>query len=269
MRTSMLRRQSAHRQQRGQALVEGLVAALALAVLWVSLNWMGQYQDMAMSAVHASRHAAFLASRYEVQALAQNDAAVSQVRRYFTGNAHRWTDRRGAARLNPETGLHPSWSRGRALPAEAQPGGSAAHASVLRRDWGLEETGVVHAQVRVEFEAPRGPADDHLRPLGTDLRDRAYPGLRRSAYILAGAGHAASDTSVQASLSQSRLAWASAYGASRSIGAAVASRASPVDAGWDRPAPDLDWLQPWSGRVPGHLTENYEGQHNEHTFPYR
>ena len=45
--------------QCGQALVESLVVLPVLAVLWVAIHWLAHYQDMALSATHASRFAAF------------------------------------------------------------------------------------------------------------------------------------------------------------------------------------------------------------------
>lgn len=252
--------------QRGQALVEALVAMLAMAVLWVGLNWLGHYQDMALSTAHASRHAAFLATRIESSHLQSDEPGSDRVKRYFTGEAHRWSDRRAARLLNPDAALHASWRRDRQVSTEAQPGTTAPYAATLRKDWSLEDQGIVQASVRLDFDDRPRPVNNHDGLLGLAVFDKAYPTLRRSTYILAGAGHAVSDSAVQEQVAASRLAWAAAHEMSSGAGSAVAGRAAVVDAGWGRGEPQFDWLQPWSGYVPAHLIENHEGKQNEHTL---
>ncbi len=251
---------SGHARQCGQALVESLVALFALAVLWVGLNWLGHYQDMALSMAHASRYAAFLATRVEPSELQGDERGRERVQRYFTGDAHRWRDRRGATWVDPEVALGASWHRDRPLSARSQPGADTPHATTLRQDWSLEDQGIVQAQVLMQFHDRPQPGGGRAEILGLGVFDQAYPSLRRSSYILSGAGHAPLDSVAQERVSESRLAWAGAEGVSRNAGAMVADRAAVVDTGWSRAAPDFDWLQPWSGYVPGHLIEDYEGE---------
>lgn len=254
--------------QQGQALVECLVATLALAALWVSVSWLGQYQDIAMSVTHAGRHAAFLASRLGLENAQESAEGRALTLRYFTGDAHRWKDRRGMTVIDPSLAVHVAWQRLAPLADAGQPGGASPSLVDLRRDWHVQDEGRIQTSVRVQFEKSMPPAETGAQPLGLDMRDARYPTLQRSAYILAGSGHAASDATVQAGVMRSGRAWSSAYGTSRSIGGLAVLQAAPVDMAWNRPMPDFDWLQPWSGRVPDHLLENHEGHHNEYTFPH-
>ena len=240
--------------QSGQALVESLVAMLALAVLWVALHWLAHYQDMALSAIHASRHLAFVAAR-----AVPEEAGHAVAQRFFNGLAHRWTDRRGRVLLE-DTAVHVSQSRPRPLSAQAQPGKNLPHSAILRRDWGLEDAGILRARVALDFSRMMAPSRKHGKGLlGLHVFDLPYPPVARSTSILTGAGHAASDAGVQDRVAASRLAWSDAQVASRTAGEEIALRAHGVDAGWDRADARFDWLRPWSGRVPGHILENYEG----------
>ena len=241
-------------RQGGQALLESLVALLGLAVLWVALNWLAHYQDAALSAIHASRHAAFVASRGQHQ-----DAGNALTPVFFAGRAHRWTDRRGHSILPSDRSVKLSWTRLPPLSPRGQPGGSMAHATTLRRDWSLEDVGVLQARLHVDFgrvENRRSDRDASLLKLRAF--EQAYPPLTRHISILTGAGHAASDGEAQSIVAASSLAWTAAYTASRAAGAEINLRATGVEAGWGRPAASFDWLQPWSGRVPAHLITEYD-----------
>lgn len=233
--------------QAGQALVESLVAMLGLAALWVALHWLANYQDIALSAVHASRHAAFAASRMPPEEIRSDVTG-----RFFSGSAHRWADRQGHAVLDSQLPVRLSWQRLQPLSAQAQPGAGHAASQILRRDWLLEDAGVLQARIAPGFATDvAGRVRAHglrLQPL-----ELSYPPLVRSTGILTGAGHAASDAAVQSRVAASGLAWTAAYSASQLAGGDARTGAGGVDAAWGRPQPDLDWLQPWSGRVPPHL----------------
>lgn len=240
--------------QAGQALVESLVAMLALVVLWGALHWLAHYQDIGLSSVHASRHAAFAATRTGADEPGQEIAS-----HFFTGSAHRWVDRRGEAVLDAQAPFALSWQRLRPLSPEAQPAGRLMQAATLRRDWQLDDRGILQARIAAGFAVGRG--DGAPTGIGNRLQlhvfDHSYPPLARSIGILTGAGHAPSDAQVQNRIGASALAWSGAQSASRLSGGSVQLRADGVDMGWSRPAPTYDWLQPWSGRVPGHLIAEY------------
>lgn len=251
--------------QRGQALVESLVAMLALAVLWVAIHWLAHYQDMALSATHASRHAAFLASRADPGHI---DHAEALDQRFFSGSAHRWTDRRGMRLLDPQSGVHSSWHRHNPLPAWAQPGVATPYADTLRRDWSVDDRGVLRARVALDFSPLDRASGLPDGPLRLSQFDQPYAPFARSISILTGAGHAVSDSDAQARVAASQLAWGGPAAASRAAGAAVAALAHGTDAGWGRSGPQFDWLQPWQGRVPPHAIDasgggNATGQGNE------
>ena len=236
--------------QRGQALLESLIAVLALAVLWVAIHWLAHYQDMALSASHASRHAAFLATRADPEPVV-DAGALGQ--KFFSGSAHRWVDRRGTPLLQPESNVLPSWRRHAPLTALSQPAAASAYAATLRRDWSVHDRGILQATVAVGFPQSGPATGTPDGPLKLSTFDEPYASFSRNLSILTGAGHAGSDTATQARLADSPLAWASPAATSRSAGAAVGALAQGVDAGWGRSGPQFDWLQPWRGQVPPHL----------------
>lgn len=241
-------------RQKGQALVESLVALLALAVLWVALNWLAHYQDAALSATHASRHAAFVASRGE-----QPDGHQAEAAPFFTGSAHHWKNRKGQAVLEFDISVSTSRQRLPPLSAAAQPGAGSATATTLRREWSLADEGILRARVALDFIGLQPLVDGNSDASLLKLQgfDRAYPPLSRSISILTGAGHAGADDEVQSRVAASSLAWAAAHGVSRAAGTEITMRAEGVEGGWGRSAADFDWLQPWSGQVPGHLLSEY------------
>lgn len=236
-------------QQSGQAVVELLLVTSALAVLWVAIPWLAHLQDMALSATHASRHAAFLASRGEL-----TQPGMSTVEAFFSGGAHRWVDRRGESVL--EAGHHVSLELQKSSPLSAlgQPGDMHANASILRREWSLEDEGLITARVSLTFGgATRWARDGPREGLGLGVYDAPYPSLSRGTAILRGGGHAVSDSDTQTRVGQSALAWAGAQAGSMGHGRTVQLRTAGVDAGWGRAEPDFDWLSRWSGHVPAPL----------------
>lgn len=241
-------------RQQGQALLESLLAMLGLAVLWVALHWLAHYQDAALSATHASRHAAFAASRAELQGSTSTLTAP-----FFTGSAHRWTDRRGEAVLDSGSNVSLSWVRRQALSELGQPGAGLTHAATLRREWLLEDSGLLQARLHLDLAREERPGPDAGAGfLNLRAFDQGYPPLLRSTSLLTGAGHAASDSEAQSRVAASSLAWSTAHMRSRAAGSEIRLRAEGAEAGWGRRGPDFDWLQPWSGRVPDHLISEYE-----------
>lgn len=243
-----------HCTQGGQALAESLFALTGLVALWVAVHWLSHYQDAALSATHASRHAAFVAAR-----LTEPDDSAALTDPFFTGAAHRWTDRHAVAILDPHTSVGLVTFRLPPLSANAQPATDTKHAQVLRRDWHLEDIGIVRTQVQLDLPSRSlkpTTSDTSLLKLG--VFDEAYPVLARSTAILTGAGHASSDMDVQFKIGSSDFAWKSTYTRSRDAASEIETRAHGVDAGWSRPGVTLDWLQPWSGRVPSYLITEFE-----------
>lgn len=250
--------------QAGQALVESLVALLAIAVLWVAVHWLAHYQDMALSATHAGGYSAFMASRDVGVTSSDKKRLGSDIERFFTGSAHRWTDRRGQAQPAPETSVLLSRDSHPALSMDAQPGGRFTAGSTLRRDWLLEDGGVLQAHIKVlpgfhKSISNEYTYEDDASLLKLGFFDLPYPVLTRSTSILVDAGHADSDGAVQERLGASGLAWASAHARSRQAGREVALRAAEVDSAWGRADPEFDWLHPWSGRVPAEFIHDHEG----------
>lgn len=235
--------------QFGQAIAETLVLMLVLAVLWVAIPWLAHLQDIALSATHASRHAAFLATRAEHVV----DPDI-MVRGYFTGPAHRWVGRRSERVLDPVLPVSLSTRRPKLSPG-AQPGGTQPHATVLRQEWGLEDNGIFQARITANFQedaSSNGKRQAHGL-LSLDAFDNAYPSFSMSMSILTGAGHAESDDQAQAITGSSALAWSDAEADSARAGEFVVSRAGAVDAGWGRAGPEFDWLARWASQLPEYL----------------
>ncbi|NYT57550.1 hypothetical protein H0A65_01280 [Alcaligenaceae bacterium] len=245
-------------KQRGQALVEGLLAMLVLVSIWVAVAWLGNLQDMALTAQHASRHAAFSYTR--------NPAtySIKDIRRqYFLGPAHQWNERSGNSMLaSPLDQISLNWDRSSILVQSAQVGGTNPLARELRNDWGLLDKGIVRAQVYVTPGAkPVNLVSDSAVPASVlGLEDfNHYPQLSRQTSILEGAGHAANDALAQQIVAQSALAWSDSAQASRMAGMKIDSVMTSIDAPWHRERPVFDWLGPWAGYVPearlGHSTK--------------
>lgn len=232
--------------QKGQALLEGMIALLVLLSLWVGITWLGRLQDMGLQAMHASRYAAFALGR---DPLADIETELRQ--HYFSGSAHQWTDRRGKRLLGEELDeVSLSATRDSALAAKAQAGGVAAHAQSLRHGWRLEDSGILASQVSVApvFKASSSVADSFAGGLaGLDTQQLV---LRRHTAILTGAGHASDDLEVQKRVAASSVAWGNDANASYAHGAKVAGAMALVDAAWNRTEPVFDWLEPWAGKVP-------------------
>jgi hypothetical protein len=251
--------------EKGQALIEGVVVLLALLSLWVAIPWLSRFQDIALQASHASRFAAFSMTR--------NRAAmpVQQIREhYFSGPAHQWADRRGQALLSlDKSEVSLKISAGAALAAQAQPGGSAQLAQLLRSDWRLEDSGIINAHVSVALPAfqvlatPAASGSDSIKA-GISQFDKGYPVVSRHTAILAGAGHASSDTDTQIRVSESGLGWSDSAQRSYALGRKIESRMAPVDQAWGRPAPVFDWLLPWAAEVPEFHIGNHPGEPLEH-----
>lgn len=237
-------------RQSGQALVEAIVAMLGMLSLWVAIAWLARFQDMALQASHASRFSAFSLTRD-----GHPDLIGGVRRHYFSGPAHLWSDRRGRHLLGggqPEVGL--DIDTGQVLLPSAQPGGAHEHASALRRQWRIQDSGIVSARVTVQPRPSGRTAAAGVKGMDAGLAyfDHWYPSMSRHTAILSGAGHASDDLAVQRRVAESGLGWSDSALRSRQLGQRVQEKVQPLDRGWNRPEPEFDWLQPWAGLVQEH-----------------
>jgi hypothetical protein len=242
---------------RGQSLVEALVGMVALGGLFVLIPVLGRYQDLGLQTLHAASQVAFAAAR---EAPTPTRAAAYP----FQAADNRWTDRRGRGMLVlDERGVGAAVGLSADPAAAWQLGGQQA-AGQLRKEWALDR-GIVTARVRISpvpgaGVSPAGAArigsgppedvDASKDAAGTIWTGLIAPPIHRRVAILAGAGHAGGDGAAQSRMASSELAWSA--NASQSVGAGRAAAAvlQPLEAGWNRPAPDFDWLGSWSGLVP-------------------
>lgn len=247
LRFKGVRGQGRVHRQAGQALVEALVAFTVLLVVWVAIAWLGRFQDIALQASHASRHAAFSEARGEPINL------TGLRKKFFTAPNHRWADRRGWALFSAEGDeVQLDVLRGASLDSLAQAGRDANYANLVRKQWEVADSGIVDAQVTVSFTELPTPGFGRQDTFMAGLRDfdQSYPRLVRHTAILKGAGHASDDHAVQQRVAASALGWADAADRSYGLSRQILSSMKAVDAGWGRPLPTTDWLGAWAGKVP-------------------
>lgn len=235
----------------GQALLEMLVAVLALAMLWASSAWLGRAQDMALQASHTARHAAFTEA-IQAEGLAQ----VQAHRVYFDQRLHRWQDRRGDSLLGKEaSGVSTQLHRLAPIGSLAQPAPKHPQGPQLREQWQLADQGVLRASVSVT------PHSSSNVPSGAaKLPEGILPTIRRQAYILKDAGQSHDDISVQQRLAQAELAWGQAAGVSYDLSERLTASLMPVDRAWRRPAPEAGWLHLWQDWVPADRLSHIQGR---------
>ena len=242
--------------QKGQALAEGVLAMLVLASIWVAMAWLGHLQDMALSAQHASRHAAFVHTR------TPGSVSRDTVLPFFQTAAHQWNERNG----DPMLAL-PSWQvqlhldRRTMLDPLAQVGGNDAMAASLRDNWGIQDQGIVDVSVQaLPGVHSENATEETASVLGLGIF-KHYPLLRRHTAILEGAGHASNDAQVQDIVVRSGLAWSDSASTSIALGKRINAVMENVDAPWRRAHAVFDWLGPWAGHVPaGHLADPIKEQ---------
>lgn len=185
--------------QRGQAVVEALAGLALLGLLGTAVISVGRFQWHGLQAAHAAR---------------------VQVFRFALG------DRVGSMGVRVTRAAH----------AADFPGPGGPRALALRRELGVEDGGMVRAEVSTRVAPHRQHGD-------------GWP-MRRHAAILADAGHADSDSRAQQRIAASRTAWGDASRASHGPARQAKSLLWRLDQGWRRSAPDLDWLMRWSDLVP-------------------
>lgn len=237
-------------------MVEAVVALMALLSIWVAVTWLSRLQDIALHAQHASAYGAFALTRNPLA------APVQEIKeRFFYGPAHQWSDRQGRplfSSLRGEIG----WRKERvaALGIHQQPGGGGAYASALRNDWHVEDTGVATSHVYVAPENSVLTSSNDPSVAGLRYFDSIYPTLHRHTAILTGDAHASGDLATQDRVALSPLAWSRNASDSIGAGARVDAIMRAVDAGWNRPRPVFEWLDPWATHVPErHLNDNNGG----------
>jgi hypothetical protein len=247
----------------GQSLVEALVGMVALAGLFILIPVLGRYQDLGLQSMHAASGVAFATARNAPD-------PASAAAHPFQQATRRWTDRRGHAMLTlDESGIGAAVGLSGSSNEGWQLGGQHSAARALRQEWALDG-GLLTARVRVSPAAgtgasPPGPArlgvgaglpgGDSASGAGTLWTGLVAPPVHRRLAILPGAGHAGSDAAAQSRMASSGLAWSTNARQSVSAGRAAAAVLQPLDAGWNRPAPDFDWLSAWSGLVPSSALE--------------
>lgn len=237
-----------HVRQSGQAALEALISLLVLAVLWVAVTWLGRIQDLALHTSHASRFAAFMATRNV------SNTPVDAVRQgLFSGPANSWSDRHGhALQDSVYQNIGVTLTHDGVMSDASQLGGSYSEMRQLRQDWLLAGDDIVSARViLVPHEASPGA---QASGSGLELHqfDAAYPFIQRHTSILSGAGHSGSDSSTADRIANSALAWADSTERSYRLGRKVDAVASKVDNAWGRPSPVFDWLGPWADQLPAH-----------------
>jgi len=136
------------------------------------------------------------------------------------------------------------------LPGTAQPGAGSAGTRALLRQWQDDPVGILVVR----------------RYVGTGIR--TPQALSRHIAILAGAGHASHDAAAQRMLLRSQAAWRAVAHSSIQSASSAARRLARIDQGWLRPGPVFDWVTPWAGRVPQHMTQRLAAAEHAGTARY-
>lgn len=222
--------------QSGQAMAEGVVTLALVSLAGAAILWLGHWQNIALKAGFASRDAAFLAAR-----AAPDDDIAASGHHVFHQAEQRWQVRGGGALLaDPASQIGMQVTRpGVVLSPLAQPGQADAQAAQLRAQWGLQDTGLLRAQVRVTLALPFTSAD------------AAGQALVRNTWILRDAGHQPDAHTAQRQTAASALAWGQPYAASLQAAHQLPTILQPLDAAWQRPDVSFEWLQPWAAQYPG------------------
>lgn len=216
-------------QQSGQAVIEAVIAALALTALWWAITWLARLQDFSLHVHHGVRYAAFALSREGLLNNKRVDAAWQALPRQWV------TPNQGS--LLAIYGQR-DWQLQQLAPAATkdQPGGNYRPALVMSQELGTADDGAWKVAHRLT------PAyQDGLAP---------FPTIHRTLAIAIGAGHAESDRSTREIVEQSATTWQQPFSTSRRLSEQIAGGASGVDAGWKRPAPTTRWLELWEAEVP-------------------
>ncbi|AHG63707.1 hypothetical protein [Advenella mimigardefordensis] len=233
--------------QRGQALTEGLIVLLCVLTFFAAITWLGRLQDIALHEQHASRFGAFELAR----AGNINNAQLSS--RFFQGRHAGWRRQQGDALLTAD-GIQVTHNRQAQLDSLSQPGGVDRNATLLRREWRLQDNGIVNVSLRIRprAAAPSGQSSVRDEPQGSTVGflNRLAVTLRRHTAILIDAGHTIDARAAHERAARSKVAWQQTAHASYAAGKKIAAAAMPVDAPWRRPAPVFDWFMPWAGKKP-------------------
>ena len=110
----------------------------------------------------------------------------------------------------------------------------------LQQDWLRVDTRLVAAQAQRKVQPPGGWT--WLSPGDVSVR-------RHTAVAQAG-GHAVSDRDGQQRITDSRMGWQAAAGASQSLARRLRSSVAGIDGAWGGRKPDDDWVSAWSALAP-------------------
>jgi len=226
----------ARRRQRGQAVLEALLAAAALGVCAYAIAWTGRLQHQALAVSQDSRVAAFTAAR---------GAPPST-----PGQASRLLGSRVAAAPDAETDtrlgqLADEWLRvdSRLLRMQAERG--------VTPGIGLERGAALGALDAFDALDRRGRT---ARAAAAASRAANEAGttyvLRRYTVLAEGAGHAATDRAGQQRIAEGQLGWRRVAGDSQRLSRTLRQRIGTVDAAWGGRQPGEDWTSAWADLVP-------------------
>lgn len=210
--------------QQGQALIELMVMVLAIFMLLWAMIWLQRWQQIRLQIQHHAALQAFrLSQSYEL----------------------------GAEAL----ALMPSYLQGLYSPLAHQQLSSYQVLGAMPEQTGFMSTatqdGLFGATQRWQVRSLAQAEPAHTMPWAQRLFE-FLPAMQvqSQSSIWVGAGHAHHDTHATQRLQQSNTLWAEAQGASRLAIQPLVPIFSVVDAGWSRPSPSTNWLQPWQESVP-------------------
>lgn len=233
-------------QRIGQALVESIVLMLVFISFFVAIPWLGRLIDIGIQQSNASRYAAFQWAR---QLTSPDKQQLKQ--QFFLSHQHNWRDRQQNKIVNASD-ISIQSERKQVLSDDMQPGKRVGQADVLRRQWGLQDQGIV----TVKLDITPHYTNHHISGKGAldidaGFLERIPLTIYRHTAILINAGHSDSDIASHRRVGQSALAWKTVTEQSYVLGKHIQRYAAPVE-GFSRHKPVFDWLVPWAGKLPKH-----------------
>ncbi len=221
----------------GQSVAEFLVFIVVIGALWLSVSWLGRFQDLAIAISNTTRYGAFY--------IAHQDGATSLSNPSNSVLLHQkaqWSNSHSKSLLDSsfEAPNTRHYFDAKNIDDSMQIGKSEKHARVLRSELGTEESGFLVIQTELE------PSRHELY----------YPAISRRIVIATGSGLSGSEDKTVFNIRSSSYAWSQAEKSSFGLAKLINKASEEIDSAWGRAKLNLDWLSPWKSHVPGHSKTN-------------
>lgn len=231
--------------RKGQALVESLLVFIVLISFFIAIPWLGRLIDIGIQQENANRYTAFQWTRR----MQQPD--ILQIKQqFFLSDANNWRDR-FSQKIVSEDSIQIHADRHYQLSDDMQPGQQTPFATQLRKEWGVQDQGVVNIASMVTPHYVQHNGGENILGVDASFLERLSLTLHRHIAILIDAAHSVSDKDSHYRTGQSATAWKETAEQSYALGKHIQKYAAGAE-GFDRAQPVFDWLVPWSDKLPQH-----------------